>query len=279
MIQLIAEIGGCHDRNMARLGQIVLGAKDAGFHAVKIQVYDSEKLYAPEFKDSISKARENQFPIDWLPWLSNFCKQQSIGLGASVFDVDSIRCVSKLTDFLKLASLEALRFDLLAEIIKTGKDLMISIGAMTPVDLEALIEKIKQLEYVPFYPYSPIVFFECGVNYPASPDQCFIPDNFSRSNYGVRGYSDHSCSEGVIFAAISKGIRVIELHVDLDDLASSEAKNGHCWRLTDAKKLIENVRSYETCLSVKQPYYGLSQWRSDPSDGRRPLKKYRKELL
>ena len=95
------------------------------------------------------------------------------------------------------------------------------------------------------------------------------------------GWSDHTVNEQVINRAIHRwGVKDIELHYDLDG-KGFEFKAGHCWLPKEASRLILNINQAINSdgNNIKKPSKSELQdrdWRADPKDGLRPMKKIRK---
>ena len=97
------------------------------------------------------------------------------------------------------------------------------------------------------------------------------------------GWSDHSVRPEVLYsAALKHRASMIEFHMDLDG-AGAEYALGHCWLPDDMLHVITTINN---CLladgNLDQPlsYAELHErlWRTDPSDGLRPLLKTRAAL-
>ena len=92
------------------------------------------------------------------------------------------------------------------------------------------------------------------------------------------GWSDHTVDPSVINRAIHKwGANVIEFHLDLDG-KGDEFKSGHCWLPNQIGELILSINKgfLSDGNGIKKPTKSEindRDWRADPSDGLRPLKK------
>ena len=97
------------------------------------------------------------------------------------------------------------------------------------------------------------------------------------------GWSDHTVSPGVIYRAIHKwNANIIEFHLDLDK-QGEEYQSGHCWLPDQIKPVIQSIKTgFEADgEGIKKPSTSESKdrdWRADPLDGLRPLKKIRKDF-
>ena len=95
------------------------------------------------------------------------------------------------------------------------------------------------------------------------------------------GWSDHSVNDSVIYKSIFQyNAELIEMHVDLDK-KGNEHHFGHCWLFKDSKKIIENIRTFNSSgeflgKKVYDEEKKERNWRTDNIDGLRPLIKIRK---
>ena len=96
--------------------------------------------------------------------------------------------------------------------------------------------------------------------------------------------SDHSVSSAVLCRAVHKyNASMIEFHLDVDGKGEEYAA-GHCWlphQIQNAINLI-NDGFLADGNGIKKPApseLADRDWRADPSDGLRPLKKIRKSFI
>ena len=94
------------------------------------------------------------------------------------------------------------------------------------------------------------------------------------------GWSDHTCQPSVIYRAFHKfNSHLLEAHIDLDG-KGVEFKFKHCWLPSKISEVIYNIQeglSADGSSNLKPRKKELVErnWRSDPSDGLRPLRKIR----
>ena len=86
----------------------------------------------------------------------------------------------------------------------------------------------------------------------------------------------------ILTSILKYGAEIVEIHVDLDG-KGDEFKGGHCWLPHEIKKVIEivnqsNILTGNGKLDYQKSEKNERNWRSDPSDGLRPLKKIRNNL-
>jgi len=108
--------------------------------------------------------------------------------------------------------------------------------------------------------------------------------NVSTSDSLAKGedyrWSEHTVEQAVIHRAIHRwGAKVIEFHLDLDS-TGEEFAAGHCWLPDQIGAVIRDVNKGFVAdgFGVKEPVPSeLSDrlWRTDSSDGLRPMKEIR----
>lgn len=128
----------------------------------------------------------------------------------------------------------------------------------------------------------------CSSIYPTKPIESNLNTIISLrklvSKHGFKdikvGWSDHTCHPAVIYRAFHKfDIDLLEAHIDLDG-KGVEYNFKHCWLPHEISEVISNVREGilsdgKSKLAPRKKEYVERNWRSDPSDGLRPLKKIR----
>ena len=277
-IYFIAEIGSNHNQDSQRLRHLINAAKNTGFDAIKLQYYKAEKLWAPEFPERIAAAKKGELSLQMLSDAEYWSAYKKIGCGCSVFHKEDVKDVQQYVDFLKVASFECMRFDLIEECHKYNKPLFVSTGMCDRNEVYSLLRHFDQQQDAVFH---------CISEYPTSAEKARIDilkaivQMLSYTAIKI-GYSDHTKSRGAILAAINAGANIIEMHFDLDDGEGAETSLGHCWRSHEAKELITDAREMKNCdlsLNWMNDFSGREDrknvgLRSD-SDGMRPLKSER----
>jgi N-acetylneuraminate synthase len=287
-----AEIGSNHNNSMDRALKLIDTAKEVGADAVKFQLFDPHKLYTQskdetneDFNKKIKLLEERALNPNWIPKLSEYCKNIDIKFGCTPFTLESVDILAPYVDFLKISSFDILRKDLIDACLKACKEknmvLYISTGLILNYDeMERILSSysLSDLNY--------IVLLHCSSKYPSSPIECDLYRIKQYRKYfpylsGI-GWSDHSVNSGVIHRAVGEGAEWIEFHFDLEDQQGSETICGHCWEPSKIEKVIKDVKdgeiaiSFETNYNYQQNVYKMRKSLADPSDGSRPCKEYRK---
>jgi sialic acid synthase SpsE len=106
-----------------------------------------------------------------------------------------------------------------------------------------------------------------------------------RDRTGCRtGWSDHTTDPAVIERAVHRwGAAFVELHMDIEGMGA-EFGPGHCWLADDVAILLARIRRGLDADGDGQKVPASEElpdrdWRADPEDGLRPLRRIRKSLL
>lgn len=277
-VRLIGEIGSNHNQDWPRTLALIEKAREIGVWAVKFQLFQADKLYAPDFSSQREKMRQWELPLDFLPKIQETCKRLGLKFICTPFYLDAIPILQPYVDFFKIGSYELLWTDLILQVAGAEKLWFVSCG-LDDEDLSALRQAVNITGSRYLNP--PMAVFWCNSTYPARPEDCNLKGirRLVNSNLGaVVGWSDHTTEPGVIYRAIDLGARVIEFHYDLDDMAGVESSVGHCWRPDQIAEVIHNVKIGDSAEMSFASKTDAPKWRTDPADGMRPLKQYREEL-
>ena len=291
MVRWIAEISSNHNQNINRTIKLIKKAKEIGCDAVKFQMFNADKLYAPGFKKQIDKMKKWELPEIFLPEIESFCCDINMAFGCSIFDLESFDTVVSYVDWVKIGSYELLYTDLIKKVVKNKypkKPWMISAGMESfypknyPCFPDSYMKNIRRADRFGIkYNNQAQAILYCNSNYPALPKYCNLHNITNLKNYFMLpiGWSDHTVEPRVIYKAIELGAEIIEFHFDLEDGQGFESEIGHCWKPSKIKEVIHNVKiGEEAYKKYDTNELETKKWRTDPSDGMRPLKEFREEL-
>lgn len=278
-INFIAEISSNHNQSLKRTISLINSAKDAGFDAVKFQLFKIESLFSKEILDNslIHRKRAKwELPITYIKKISTHCKKKKIKFGCTPFYLDAVDQLKKYVDFYKISSYEILHHRLIRKCALTKKPLIISTGMANLSEVTNAVKIINSTNL------KKLTIMHCVSSYPAKIEETNLSIiNTLRKKFRKNiGWSDHTVNENVITRAFHKwDVRDFELHYDLDG-KGYEFKTGHCWLPSKAKKLIQNIKESlkSDGRSIKKPSKTELEdrnWRADPKDGLRPLIKIR----
>ena len=278
MVQFIAEVSSNHSRDINRALAFIDSASSADCNAVKFQLFKIDKLFAPEILENSKQHRDRrqwELPLEFLPILSDRCKEKGIQFSCTPFYLDAVKELEPYVDFYKIASYELLWDDLLIACALTEKPVIISTGMANIDEIKHAVKILRNNNCEP-------VVLHCTSAYPTPYKEANLSaiETIHKSIGCETGWSDHTVDPGVIHRAIHKwGAKVIEFHLDLDG-KGEEFESGHCWLPGQIGSVIKQVRHAEDADGdgIKEPVpseISVRLWRTDPSDGLRPFKSIR----
>lgn len=275
----VAEVSSNHNQDLDRCLAFIDQAAEIGCHAVKFQLFRIQELFAPEVLASseIHRRRESwELPTSFLPILSTRCHETGIQFGCTPFYLKAVDVLFSYVDFYKVASYELLRDDLLSACAKTGKPVVVSAGMATLDEVQRAVLVLRRAGC------DDLTVLHCVSGYPTPAAECNLAaiETLRRICVCPVGWSDHTANPAVIFRAVHLwNASMIEFHLDLDG-DGEEWRGGHCWLPEQIKPVLESVR-----IGVQADGHGIKvpapseladrDWRSDPTDGLRPLMKVR----
>jgi N-acetylneuraminate synthase len=280
-VQFISEVSSNHSRNIDRALEFIDMSAYSGCDAVKFQLFKIDQLFAPEILRNSKKHRYRkqwELPTEFLPILSNRCKEKNIQFSCTPFYLDAVQELEPYVDFYKIASYELLWDDLLIACANTGKPVIISTGMANLDEIRHAVEILRNNNCEP-------TVLHCTSAYPTPYDEANLSaiETIRKITDCAVGWSDHTVDPGVVHRAIHKwGAKVIEFHLDLEG-EGEEFSAGHCWLPEQIGSIIKQVRHGESAdgNGIKEPVPSeISEclWRTDPSDGLRPFKSIRKSF-
>jgi N-acetylneuraminate synthase len=223
-VRWVADIGGNHNGDRARLRDLIHAAKEAGCTDFKLQMYN----------DEINEPGGVYFPPEiwlnkeWLPWIRDEADAIGIGFGCTPFYFAAVGYLDPFVDYFKIAVRSNRHDSLIAACSKTGKPLVVSLGSGGDNDLA----RIRRHD-----PPGGLTVLHCLSKYPAPVEECHLA---RIREDGLDGWSDHSRSPAVLYRAVhTYGAQMVEFHIDLDG-AGWEAHTGHCWLPEEIAPVIRN---------------------------------------
>jgi sialic acid synthase SpsE len=299
--RFIAEIGSNHNRQRERCLALVDAAAAAGCEAVKLQIFRVRDLFTAQAlaRDAELAAREQwEFPLELLEPVGERCAERGIELGATPFSPWAVEALAEHGDFFKVASYDLLRHDLIEMCAATGRPLILSTGMATLSEVDEAVAAAGDAD---------LRLLHCVSGYPTPPEQANLAAIATlRERFAVPvGWSDHTCSERVVLRALRRWhASDVEIHIDLD--GEGREAGAHSWTPRRVRSLIAASRGgpssehsdtntpacddhaaheaeaaldgdgIKRAMPVEQADV---PWRADPTDGLRPLRTLRAQLI
>jgi sialic acid synthase SpsE len=204
---IISEIHPQHSGDLADAYSMILQSKMAGADAVKVQLYDTERLHGNRLREYL------QLSKDQLRDLKAYADSVRIDLFASVFDTERLEWCEELDfKYHKIASRSVKEKFLCRAVISTGKPVFMSLGMFD-----------WRKEGLP-YESDNIIYFYCVAKYPALLEEIEMP---FFTPEGIFGYSDHTIGIAACVFAISRGAQYIEKHFTLNKSRQYSTEKAH----------------------------------------------------
>lgn len=277
----IAEASSNHDRDLGRALAFVDAAADAGCDAVKFQLFKIDRMFAPEILARSEKHRARkqwELPLAHLAPLAERCLARGIQFSCTPFYLEAVEELRPFVSFYKIASYELLVTPLLEACARTGKPIVLSTGMATMDEIAAAADTLKRAGA------RDVTLLHCVSAYPTPAAEANLAAIAAiRDATGCKvGWSDHTRRPAVIERAVHRwNAAAVEFHLDLDG-EGAEYAAGHCWLPGEIAPVIARIR--ESMVADGEGFKGPQpseladrDWRADPSDGMRPLRRIRAE--
>ena len=220
-VKIISEIHPQHMGSMEE-ARMILQSKMGGAQFVKVQLYNSQKLFGNNDRLYLEFGKEEFFD------LVKYSKNIGVKIFASIFDADKIRwCEEAGIQHYKIASRTVEDQDLCKKIINTGKQVFVSLGMYDYLSKGAPFEG------------SNIKYFYCVSKYPTNLQEIQMPD-FSNDKLFC-GYSDHTIGISACVFAVAKGAEYLEKHFSNNKSIGIDTQMAHVCSMdfNDLSKLRE----------------------------------------
>jgi sialic acid synthase SpsE len=263
---IIAEISANHCGSKSNFLKHIIEAKKNGADFVKIQTYEPEDMIINKkfiIKQGLWKKinlwnlyKKAQTPFSWHKDAFKIAKKNKIELFSTPFSVRALNFLKKFQPNLyKISSFEITDHNLITEIAKTKKPIIISTGLSNMKEIIIALKIIKKY-------HSKIIVLYCVSGYPTPIHEI----NFKRINeikkatgINLIGFSDHTVGIDASIASLKHDVRVIERHFTLNKSSKSpDAKFSigpkeleNLKRITQSFDLINNKNKKVKAFSEK----------------------------
>ena len=255
---LIGEIGSNHNRDKNTVFNLIDACSDAGFDAVKFQIYDAEEAFSKNEMTTDVKldhlygvkpwwevARDViLMPREWFGEMFAYAREKKLIPLSSIHRKED-------ADFLlefdlpafKIASIDLYYHYLLKQLALYQKPMIISTGM-------AYMEEIAEtMCFLDKENIKDVVLLHCVSCYPPRPDQLNMRNiSMFKMLYDIPiGFSDHSNGITSAVVAVTLGAKVIEKHITLNKTYPGP---DHPFALEpdEMKQLVQEVRETEYAL-------------------------------
>lgn len=275
----VSEVSSNHARDLKRCFEFIERSAEIGCDAVKFQLFKIDELFSPEILVASEEHRSRrgwELPEEFIPQIAEKCRECGIYFSCTPFYLDAVEILAPYVNFFKIASYELLWDDLLVSCADTGLPVVLSTGMANLDEISHAVNVLRDGGC------RDLTLLHCVSGYPTPSNQANLSAmSLLKKKFSCKiGWSDHTVEEGVVQRAIHKyEANMIEFHLDLDE-QGAEYGTGHCWLPDKVERMIRNVRvgfmadgnGEKAPVEAELPD---RDWRADPADGLRPLKKLR----
>ena len=211
---LIAEIGGNHEGDFVYANDLTDIALDSKADVIKYQIYTPDSLVNKNFDlERYEHFKKFTLSIDQHLQLAEKCIKHGKKYLASVWDPSAIDLISEKMDFFKIGSGDLTAFNIIDQIVKKGKPIIISTGLASYEEVVRTIKFIQNREEK-YLNRDMLAVLQCTSMYPNKESNVNLKVmKMFEKNMGVTvGYSDHTEDLEALHLASIFGARVLEFH-------------------------------------------------------------------
>ena len=286
-VRFVAEVSSNHGRDLERCMEFIETSAAIGCAAVKFQQFKIRELFDPvalKHHPHLLEREAWELPAGFNAELAARSRAQAIAYSSTPFYMDAVGELEPYVDFFKIASYQVLWLDMLREVGRTGREVVMATGMASLDEVRGAVRVLREAGC------GPLTLLHCVSLYPTPMEDANLRAiETLRQEFGdegVRyGWYDHTVSRQVIERAAGRfAASMVEFHLDLDG-QGEEFAAGHCWLPADMKNVIQGLAADGSlgCAAAVQACDGDGdksarpsesverQWRTDPSDGLRPL--------
>jgi pseudaminic acid synthase len=229
---IIAEISSNHNGSKKKFIDLINCAYDNGADLVKIQTYEPQDItfsknnsiffikkgiwHGKQLWNLYQKAHT---PFSWHEEAFKIAKKRRKIIFSTPFSIRALKFLKKFNPpIYKISSFEITDLNLINEISKIKKPIILSTGASNLNDIKNAVNIIKKH-------HNKIILLHCVSTYPTPIEGAnirkinYLKKNFSNSLIGL---SDHSSGISSSLSATALGVVAIEKHVKLNENSKSE---------------------------------------------------------
>ena len=268
-MEIVAELGASHNQDYQTALELVFAAQEAGADTIKIQMFTPEQMTikdGSEIKESpwsggnlYELYEKAAMPVEFVPKLKKLSSQLGLGFIATVYHPDMVKVAEDMgIERYKISSFEIPWLDLITEVAKTKKPIILSVGMADYKEIESAVRAIKKY-------HKKITLLWCISDYPADPEKMNLKTVTALSHVFKckSGLSDHSDGYLAPVIATSLGVSMLEKHIQIDGgLDSSFALHPAQFR-----DMVNIVRAAERSIG-EIVYGGKKKFRRKEVDGK-----------
>lgn len=251
-VAIVAEIGLNHDGSLNKALKLVKLAAEAGFDAVKFQVFNPYRFVSTDNSKRFERIEKLNLTDEEYLVIKKYTKKLGIFMLGSAISEDKVKLCSKFGKAIKVASGDINFYPTIDQIIKKKKILLLSSGNSTLSEINETINYVKK-KLTKKNIRNKLIILHCVSSYPTPNNQSnvkkilFLKKKFKSINIG---YSNHCVAPEPVLAAVCFGASLIEVHITSskrgkkfrDHLLSFDKKN--------MKNLVKSIRIIKDTIKI-----------------------------
>ncbi len=259
---IIVDAGVNHNNDPQRAIDLVEASASAGADVVKFQTYKADSIAtkkAPRYwnpKLDTDKggtqydtfSRIDSLPLETYAEMKKVAKEKGIIFSSTPFNLDDVSFLDELNmDVFKISSSDLVYHQLIKEVAKTGKPIILSTGVASIVEMDSAINVILKENN------NMIILQHCILSYPCNNEDANLAKMVKMQevfNDIPIGYSDHTFGDEIPTAAVVLGARTIEKHFTLDKALPDSPDHGFSLGPNDLNKMIGRIRKTEQGIGI-----------------------------
>ena len=230
----MAEIG-VNFTSLSEVKSMISKAYNAGADAVKFQLFRPDQVEGHEQYDELANISNILIDDKGIYKLKEYADNLGINLFATPMYLEAVDILEDLqVDRYKIRYADRYNDELLGKVIYTGKPVIISCAKDQHLSVVGKHDNISCMFCIPKYPPEPIDFIH-------------FPHSFSNNtNNTIIGYSNHYPSVKPALIAVSRGCKILEMHVKLK--GTKPIDNAVSITFEQLRVLVKLVREMEVYL-------------------------------
>ena len=258
-VLIIAEIGNNHNGDLELARQLVDAAKAAGADCAKFQMRQMASLYINGGNPDDPRADlGTQYTLDLLARFQlsdddlfrmfDYCRSKDLIPLCTPWDEESAtRLDAYGMPAFKVASADLCNHQLLTQLCRTGKPLLLSTGMSTENEILDAVELLKRQ-------MADYALLHCNSTYPTPFHMINLKylDRLRQIGACPVGYSGHERGYSVPIAAVARGACIVEKHLTLDRTMEG---NDHKVSLLpfELSEMVVAIRQVEEAMGTSEP--------------------------
>ena len=257
----VADIAANHDGSLSRAKKLIRLCAKAGANAAKFQHFKADTIvsdygfknigkitHQKKWKKSVYEVyKEASIDNSWTKDLRLECKKNKIDFFTAPYDIDYVKSVYNYVDAYKIGSGDISWLDIVKEISKKKKAILIATGASSLNEVKQAVKTIKKFN-------KKIILMQCNTNYTADEKNIKYLNLNVLNQYKkifkedvILGLSDHTFGHNSVLGAVALGARVIEKHFT-DDNSRKGPDHKFSMNLKTWKNMVLETRKLENSL-------------------------------